>query len=111
MKQNDDLRIDSLQLPNIPISIRRMGNTLKLRAGTYQLELKEIEGRNQVYPLLLLDKFISDVAVKLLKDEIDKRENKAAAKTSLQMLGVGNTDEAADNVIRQIHEDQFGGQE
>lgn len=105
-----DLEIDGLSLPNIPVKITRMDDRIKLKAGDYTLELKQIpDGASQTYPLLLLDKFVSEVTTKLLEKELEARHNRDAAARSLRNLGVSE-DEAADNVIRQIHNDQFGGQ-
>jgi hypothetical protein len=106
----DDLEVDGLYLPNIPIKITRMGDKMKFKAGDFTLELKEIpDGASQTYPLLLLDKFISDITTRLLEKELEARHNRDAASRSLKLLGVDD-DSVTDNVIKQIHEDQFGGQ-
>lgn len=95
--------MSELQLPNIPIKITRRGERLKLVAGDYKLELKEIYDGSQTYSLLVLDKFISEVAMIKLKEHIEKQTQREAVKKSL-----GITDDVqTDNVIRQIHHDLF----
>lgn len=111
MQVKDDLKLDGLVLPNIPVKIIRQGERLKITAGDYTLELKEMPDLSQTYPLLLLEKFCREVTTKLLQEEIDRRNNRAAAKKSLEMLGVGNVDLETDRVIEQIHNMEFGGQE
>ena len=65
---------DDLKLPNINIHIVRRGDMLKFKAGKYTLELKEIPNKSQTYPLLLLDKFLSEVTTLLLKDAIERQK-------------------------------------
>lgn len=111
MKAKDDLRIDNLVLPNIPVKIVRQGNKLKITAGVYELELKELPDSSQTYPLLLLEKFVREVTTTLLQGEIECRENRAAAKKSLLLLGQEAGEAAVDGVINQIHNDMFGGEQ
>jgi hypothetical protein len=112
-EKKDDLQIDNLKLPNIGIKITRKGDAIKFSVKGYELELKQIpDAPNQTYPLLLLDKFISEVTTVVLQKEIDDRENKAAALQSLKDLGITGdaATREADAVVRQIANMDLGGQ-
>lgn len=112
MKKKDDLKIDGLVLPNIPVKITRKGDSIKLSVKGYELELKQIpDGASQTYPYLLLDKFCSVVTPQILQKEIDERENRDAAKKSLANLGITGAaaDREVDEVVRQIAKNDLGG--
>jgi hypothetical protein len=98
--------MSELVLPNIPIKITRRGERIQLKCGDYQLELIELYEGSQTYSLLLLDKFVSEVAMKKLKEHIEKQDQRKAISESLKIDDAVITD----NVIKQIHEDMFGGQ-
>jgi hypothetical protein len=107
VKTNEPVELDGFVLPNIAVKIRRAGDSLEIIAGRFKLSIKELDGRTQVYPLLVIEKFIREITTVLLREEIERRENKAAAKSSLLSLGI-DSDKAVDNVIKQIHEDMWG---
>lgn len=96
-----------LVLPNIPIRIHKMGKKLYLETDDYLLKLTEMD-KKETYSLLLLDKFISEVAMKELKLYLDNQQNRQAAKKSLDLLKLPSDDEAVDEVIHKIHDDMFG---
>jgi hypothetical protein len=73
MKPTDDKDKADLVLPNLTIKIVRSGESLKLKAGKYTLELKEVPNKSQTYPLLLLDTFITQVTTLLLKEQVDRQ--------------------------------------
>ena len=75
----------TVKLPNIPIKIVRQGDKLKFTAGKYSLTLNEMEGLSQTYPLLLLDKFITEVTTVLLSQQVERK--KAESKVRDMFLG------------------------
>lgn len=95
------------QLPILPIKITREGSKLKLNYGNYILRLNEIDNKSQTYSGLILDKFISQVTMEMLQGQIEKNANRQAVRESLINLNVEQ--DLTDNVIRQIHDDLFGG--
>jgi helix-turn-helix protein len=97
----------------IGIHIVRQGNVLKVKVGKHKAELIPMDDTTQTYPFFAFAQWITETAVAVLepikaKGFVASDDNKQAAKSSLKLLGI-NDDTATDNVIRQIHEDQFGG--
>lgn len=93
-------------LPNILIKIHRVNDKLKFEAGDYKLVLNPVYKGAQTYPLLVLDKFITEVTTKLLQAEVDKQEQKKAVAKSLKDMDMDVS--ATDNVVKQLHEREFG---
>lgn len=75
MKPTIDPDKADMVLPNITVKITRAGHFLKFKAGKYTLELVEVPGKSQTYPLLLLDKYITQVTTNLLQEQVTRQNN------------------------------------
>ena len=58
-----------LDIPNIPIKIRREGDWLKIKVGKYQLKAKDIG--NQEYDFVTIEQFITNSARLLYQNIVD----------------------------------------
>lgn len=96
-------------LPNIPVKIIRMGSKLRIQAGDFILRVGEIPGKPNQYPLLVIDKFITEATTVLLKKEIEEAQNREAIKKALPEMGLDPA-ESTDMIMRRIHDDMWGEQ-
>lgn len=60
-------------LGNLKIKIVRRGEKMKFTIGKYSLEVKEMPGYSQSYPLILIEEFLSTCVTKLVKDELNRQ--------------------------------------
>lgn len=101
------------EMRKVGISITRSGDTIKLKVGKHKAELFPIEGKTQTYPFFAVAQWMTETAVAMLeplkqKEVVFSKENRQAAKNSIKLLGLDDSDAVTDNIMRQIHEDNFG---
>ncbi len=92
------------QVPALPMTVEIKNGKLIIQYGKYNCKFKPIEPG--VYPGLLVTKFMWQVTKELWDAHYDRQRDISDVKKSF----TGIEDDAADNLVRTIHNDLFGDQ-